>query len=207
MYEPYGEGKKFRIDWERLKEKIRTFKFNKTVAIIVAIIAIGALSGVTGYVSYTSKVTELTSKLLIKEKQMAAVENNLTSCLSDLESEKNATTQLQAESTKCKIDLQNTKTELEECGTEKKNLSVKLAELEGTVGEWKTKYEELEDKYEILENQRNAMEKNYAKGCCNFGFSYYFVKDNTKVICCSRRDVNSCGEVPENLDAIKEIAC
>ncbi|MDI6825781.1 MAG: hypothetical protein QMD36_01135 [Candidatus Aenigmarchaeota archaeon] len=207
MYEPYGEKRRLKIDWESLKEKIKSLKLTKTIWIIIAVIAIAAVSGITGYVSYTLKVTELNSKILIKEKQMIAVQNNLTSCLTDLDTAKGNINTLQTENTQCKVDLQNKETELKGCNSEKERLNADLAEMKSTMGEWKSKYEDLEDRYEILKNTRDSMERNYARGCCNFGFSYYFVKDGTKVICCSRKDVNSCGEVPENLEMIKEITC
>jgi len=68
MYEPYGEGKKFNINLEVLKEKIRNLKnlkFNKTIAIIIAVIAIAAVGGITGFVSYAGKMTEFTSKITV----------------------------------------------------------------------------------------------------------------------------------------------
>jgi chromosome segregation ATPase len=206
MYEPYGEKRRLNIDWTSLKEKFKNIKLNKTLAIIIAVIAIGAVSGITGFVSYTSKVTELNSKLLIKERQMNACQNNMTSCLTDLDTAKNNIETLQTDNTKCKVDLLNKGTELEGCQSDNEKLNANISELESTMGEWKSKYEGLMDDYKTLESNNAAMESNYAKSCCNFGFSYYFLKDNTKVVCCSKQDVNSCGETPANVDMIKD-AC
>jgi chromosome segregation ATPase len=206
MYEPYGEKKKFNVDWASLKEKLKNVKLNKTIAVIIAVVAIGIAGTVTGYVSYTSKVTEMSSKLLIRERQIEACQNNMTSCSTDLDSAKGNIETLQTENTKCKVDLQNKGTDLEGCQDENKQLIANISDLESTMGQWKSKYEGLMDDYKTLEDKHTAMERNYAKSCCNFGFSYYFLSDNTKVVCCSKKDVNSCGETPENVDMIKE-AC
>jgi chromosome segregation ATPase len=210
MYEPYGEGKKFNINIEGLKEKIRNLKnikFNKTLAIIVAVIAIAAVGSVTGYVSYTGKMTEFTSQITILERQMDACQNNVSSCLVDLSSTKDTLGITQTEKQKCLIDLECSKTDTEKCISEKGNLSGTLTEMESTIGEWETKYDHLSSNYEDLQNKQSVMEENYAKGCCTFGYSYYFLKDGTKVVCCLKQDVNYCSETPASADMIKKLSC
>jgi chromosome segregation ATPase len=203
MYEPYGEKRRFNIDWTSLKEKFKNLKLNKTLVVILAVIALGAVGGITGLVSYTSKVTEMNSKLLVRDRQLDACQSNVTSCLTDLSSAKDSITTLQTESTKCKVDMQNKETELQGCQSDNENLNANISQLTGTVGEWKSKYENLMDDYTTLENKQTTMERNYAKSCCNFGFSYYFLKDDTRVVCCSKNDINSCGETPPSADVIK----
>jgi hypothetical protein len=211
MYEPYGEGKKFNINLEGLKEKIRNLKnlkFNKTIAIIIAVIAIAAVGGITGFVSFTGKVTEFTSKITVLERQMDACQNNVTSCLSTLDTTKSSLETSQTENEKCNTDLESSKADNEKCNTEKTSLSQNLTEMEGTIGEWKSKYDTLTSNYEDLQSKNSAMEQNYAtKICCTGGSTYYFLKDGTKVVCCLKQDVNYCSETPESADMIKKLTC
>ena len=74
MYEPYGEGKKFRVDFRGLKgkfiEKVKNLRQNKWFFVILAVAIIGIATAYTGFASYTAKITEYDARILIIEKAL-----------------------------------------------------------------------------------------------------------------------------------------
>lgn len=215
MYEPYGESKKFKIDVERLKEwkgkvkeKVKNLRHNKWAMIIIAVVIIAGLGGYTGWVTYTGKVAEINSQIMILEKQIEACQNNVTSCLSNLENTKSQFSTCQTNMENCKNKLENTKSELDECNIDKGLLRTSLQELESSIGEWETKYNELESDFEDLQGEYEDMGCHYASDVCGrAGMSHYFMEDNGEIVCCWGSNPENCVEEPHDEDVIKEITC
>ncbi len=215
MYEPYGESKRFKIDVERLKEwkgklkeKIKNLRYNKWAMIIITVVVLAIIGGYGGWVAYTGKITEISSQILILERQIEACQNNVTSCLSDLESTEGQLSTCQTNINDCKEKLENAKSELDECNIDKGLLRTSLQELESSIGEWETKYNKLENDYKSLESEHDDMSCYYASDVCGrAGMKYYFVEDNTEIVCCWESDPENCVEEPDSEDVIKEITC
>jgi hypothetical protein len=215
MYEPYGEKKRFSINTERLKEwkgkaieKIKTLRYNKWAMIIIAVAVIVVLGGYTGWMTYTGKVAEINSQILILERQVEACQNNVSSCLSDLEATGGQLVTCQTNIQDCKNKLENAKSGLDQCNIDKGLLRTSLQELESSISEWETRYEELESDYSDLEEDHEDMSCQYASDVCGrAGMDYYFVKDDTEIVCCWGTNLENCVEEPDSEDDIKEITC
>jgi chromosome segregation ATPase len=212
MYEPYEERKGFKIDLEglknRIKEKTKNLRYSKQAMTIIAIVALIFLGSVTGYVTYTSKVTEISSKITILEKQMTACQDNVSSCYSDLEDVNKKLSECKTSNQDCESNLQATNTELKTCTDEKGELSSSLQTLESNVSDWESKYNELDENYKILQSEQQDMECNYAKGICgSAGMNYYYVKDDMTVVCCIKSESDFCVEQPSTEVTIEQINC
>lgn len=215
MYEPYGEGKKLKIDVERLKEwkgklkeKVENLKHNKLAMIIIAVVIIAGLASFTGWMTYTGKIAEINSQVLVLERQIEACQDNASSCLSNLENTKDHLSTCRTNVDDCEDDLESAESGLEECNIDKGLLRTNLIELESSIGEWETKYEELESDYENLEERHEDLSCYYASDVCGrAGMDYYFLKDNTEIVCCWGSDPENCVEEPDSEDVIEEITC
>jgi len=212
MYEPYEERKGFKIDLEglknRIKEKAKNLRYSKQAMTIAAIVALIFLGSVTGYVTYTSKVTKISSKITILEKQMAACQDNVSSCYSDLGSVDNKLSECQTSNQNCESNLQTKGTELKTCTDQKGELSSSLQALESSVSDWESKYNKLDEDYKILQSEQQDMECNYAKGICgSAGMNYYYVKSDMTIVCCIKSEPEFCVEQPSTEVTIKQISC
>jgi len=217
MYEPYGESRrfKFKIDREKLREwkgrfieNIKKIKYNKWAMVVIAIAVLVILGGYTGYVTYTGKIDEITAQIMVLERQIEACQDNVSVCLSNLENTEGKLSNCKSDKQNCENDLKNVESNLDECNDEKDTLSTTLQAIESSLGEWETKYDELKDDYEDLEDDHEEMTCRYANDICGkIGLNYYFVKDNTVIICCFEKDPDLCVEEPDSEDDIKEITC
>ena len=102
MYEPYGEKKKFKLDFSKIKEDIKQKlsdlnlgDVNKTTYVIAALLLLIIVGSFTGFVSYSGKVAEMEEKYMIMEKQIQTLQeslktadSNLNSCNNNLDSTK-----------------------------------------------------------------------------------------------------------------------
>jgi chromosome segregation ATPase len=212
MYEPYGENKGFKFDFgglkEKLKERIKNLRSSKWLFVIIAIAAIAIAAGYTGFASYTAKITEYDARILILTKQLKAYEDNVSSCLSDLGNTKTDLDSFKTNYQTCLDEKQTVEGNLQSCNDDKKKLQSSITESESKISDWESKYQTIQNDYNNLQSEYGSMEQNYAKVCCFVGNSYYFLKDEIKVVCCSSKDVNSCQpEKPDNVDLIKSISC
>jgi len=212
MYEPYEERKRFKIDFEslknKLKERAKNLRYSKQATTIIAILVLVFLGGITGYVTYTSKVTEIGSKITILEKQMVACQDNITSCYLDLQNTGDKLTNCQTSNENCESNLQNTKSELKTCDDKNDELSSSLQELESSMSDWETKYNKLDEDYKILQSEQQEMECNYAKEICGRArMNYYYVNGDMSVVCCTKSEPDYCAEIPGSDVTIKQITC
>lgn len=212
MYEPYGEGRRLKIDFEglkeKLKEKLKNLKSNRWAAVIIAIIALAGVGGYTGWASYTAKITEFNSRIMILEKQMEACQNNLTSCFSELEMTESDLSTYMSRSEECESDLESTQSNLDMCVSERESLESEYSTIEADLASCHSDLEEKKTEYESLEGDYETLECNFAKDVCGAaGMNYYFVRGEEEIICCVKKDPGYCGEVPASVDEIKKITC
>lgn len=180
MYEPYEDkkGSFFKKLISRIKDRWEAFKqdlhFNeessKKILIIIVPLVLIALIGLsyTGYITYTSRITEAQSKVMIMERQLFGLEqdliltrNNLSVCYDNL--------------SKTKTELQETNKILEDS---LKNVDVCYLEkedLKNQFGKLREEYNRLDEKFKTLESNFKSLECNWvkSKGCL-----YYVIKGN-----------------------------
>ncbi len=200
MYEPYEEKKesRFKKIFDRIKDRIstaRNFRFPtfterfadkiwiRTWAFVaLAVLVIGGLS-YTGYAVYTSRITETQSQLLILERQINALEDELNGYKTSLavcETNVNNTKESLAKTEK---DLTDTKAQLVACNTEYNILL-------NTSATTQTAYIELKNTYEKLQAEYKNVECSYAisKDC-----NYYTVVESVVQCCGKIEDKFYCG--------------
>lgn len=180
MYEPYEDKKgsffkrlvsKIKDRWEAFKQDLH---FNedssKRILVVIVPLVLIALIGLsyTGYVTYTARITEAQSKVMIMERQLSGLEqdllmtkNNLSVCSDDL--------------SRTKKDLQETKENFEKslknvdaCYLEKEDLKANMDDLQ-------KQYDKLDERFKTLEANLKAMECNWAK---SKGCVYYVLRSN-----------------------------
>jgi len=211
MYEPYEERRKFKINLEDVKSKLveraKNLRQSKWFLIIVAIVVIGVIGTYSGYITYTGKVTEITSRITILERQLMACQENTSSCLTSLENTENDLSGCQKSEQDCNDELESTESDLNTCKNRNEELNDQVQILESSVSECEEKYNELDQSLVILQNEKDQMECNYAKKVCgNVGLKYYYLKGDMTIICCWGSEVSSCTETTSDAK-IKEINC
>ncbi len=209
MYEP-EEKKDSRVRefFERLSNRIRNpvrafsfggFRENKLplVLAILAVLFIGGL-GYTGYVTYTSKVAQTESQLLIQERQINALEEDLNAYKTNLAVCETNLENTQEILTKTETDLKETEDKLATCTTDYTNLINSTAATQ-------TAYVELQNKHTQLQTYYKSLECSYAE---SEGCNYYTVP-NSEVLCCVKIEEKFyCGPqgVPTNSTDVKQVS-
>lgn len=212
MYEPYAERKRFKVDWEGLKEKIKekasVLKSRKWAAVIIALIVIGGGAGYTGFVTYTSKINELNSTIMILDKQLKSCQNDVASCNSELESTESELSTYIAKHEKCESDLEATQSSLATCRSEKEDLKAEYSTIKSDLETCQSDLEQTEEELTDLEEDIEDLECEFAKRVCgSIGFDYYFVDEDNEIICCVKEDPDYCGETAPSKDVIERITC
>lgn len=232
MYEPYSERGGFKIDFSDIKEKVKKTaekvgdkvkKLDSRVWVVIGIMLLFLLSygGYTGYTTYTGRVSEYETKVMVLEKQLdgvqqdlSNVQSSLSTCSSELEKMRDCSSELESlrndlaiskqEVTRIKSDLQVMESKFETCGLEKGGLEQELEDKETQIADLTQQYQDLEAEY----NQLESVECYYAKQTCSIvGWNYYYMKDE-KVVCCQGTAVDSCAPTqPADADEIKHITC
>lgn len=211
MYEPYDEKRKFKINLSDIKskfiEKTKNFKQSKWFLVLIAVVLIGGIGGYSGYVTYTAKIVETNSKITILERQFAACQENVTSCLTNLQNTESELSDCQKSKENCNSELDKTKSDLSSCNNEKNGLENQIQNLESSVTDWQSKYDTLDQNFKLLQTEIDQMECNFAKKVCgNVEMKYYYVKGDMSIVCCLNTDKSSCAQVSEDV-TIKEISC
>ena len=213
MYEPYEERRKLKINLEELKgklvEKAKNFRQSKWFLVVIAIVLIGSIGTYSGYVIYTAKVAETTSRITILERQFMACQENVTSCLTNLQNVENELSACQVSNQDCNNNLENARSELSICNSKNQELNRQVQDLQGSVSDWESKYNALDQNFKLLQSEFDQMECNSAKKICGFmGLNYYYLKGDMSIICCQDTGASSCIPEPPASDVtIKEINC
>lgn len=225
MYEPYGEPKRPRINFNEIKFKIqemlRKIRRNRwsLIASILIVLAILGMGGYTGYTTYTAKVNEAKSKTVILEKQIDAcqveltsIKNDLSTCNTNLNEKQEKISNLEKEIQE-QVNLEKTKTET--CQLEKERLRKDITQTQKHLADLQLKHSNLESDYKTLQNDlsdtRDRLKKiecNYAWSICrSVGFKYYYVKSDMTIGCClDSNSIDSCSPPkPANTNEIKEV--
>lgn len=213
MYEPWGEKKKFRVDFEKIKEwirgKVKNIRVDNRVAIAIGLVLLLLGFAYTGLMTYTSRINEARSKLLILERQINALEeelnstrNSLASCSSELESTKKKLSDSER-------DLRITGSKLSTCELEKEKLDEELKGKEKNLNKLQGEYETLNLRFKSLEARFEKLQCEYGKRVCKpAGLNYYYLRDDMTIGCCWSTSVDSCSPPgPDSEDMIKEIVC
>ena len=211
MYEPYEERRKFKINLEDVKRKIveksKELRQSKWFLIVVVVVLIGAIGIYGGYITYTGRVTEITSRITILERQLLACQENTTSCLTNLQTTENTLSSCQKSNQDCNENLQSTESELDSCKDEKQDLDSEIQILKSSITDCESKYNELDTNYKLLESEKDQMECNYAKKVCgNAGLNYYYLKGDMSIVCCLNSEMSSCTQTTSGV-TVKEINC
>ena len=218
MYEPYGEKKKFQLDFSKIKEKIKEKvgdlnlgNMNKMAFVGIALLLLITLGGITGYVTYTGKVEEMEQKYLVMERQINGLQEeldasnkDLNSCNNVLDSTKNTLEMKTQELSATVLNLEETKNTLQSCNQENSDLNDDIVDLQTSIEDVSQELSDLNDEYDDLENDFGDLACNVAKmSSCD----YYVIREGSRVVCCVefQGQYICSGNIVE--DGIREVNC